>query len=120
MTTLPLSFLHPLPLSPFIVTDVWDPHVIIIFNLRPGARQRGVRREGGLGHRGLPQRLRATHTVEGAMGATAIAGSLFFDDDLCADSDYQSYYYSNAHLNRLPPPHKHLNPCLPSPHLSRN
>jgi pumilio RNA-binding family len=54
------------------------------------------------------------------MGATAVAGGLFLDDDLCADPDYQSYYYSNAHLNRLPPPHKHLNPCLPPPHLNRN
>jgi pumilio RNA-binding family len=39
------------------------------------------------------------------MGATAVAGGLFLDDDLCADPDYQSYYYSNVHLNRLPPSH---------------
>ncbi|KAK8456766.1 hypothetical protein SEVIR_3G067800v4 [Setaria viridis] len=47
----------------------------------------------------------APPTVEGAMGAAAAAGSLFLDDDLRADPAYQSYYYSNAHLNpRLPPP----------------
>ena len=47
----------------------------------------------------------APPTVEGAMGAAAAAGSLFLDDELHADPAYQSYYYSNAHLNpRLPPP----------------
>ncbi|XP_062230513.1 pumilio homolog 1-like [Phragmites australis] len=52
----------------------------------------------------------APPTVEGAMGAAAAAGgggggSLFLDDELRADPAYQSYYYSNAHLNpRLPPP----------------
>ncbi|KAK3137740.1 hypothetical protein QOZ80_5BG0456550 [Eleusine coracana subsp. coracana] len=47
----------------------------------------------------------APPTVEGAMSAAAAAGSLFLDDELRADPAYQSYYYSNAHLNpRLPPP----------------
>jgi pumilio RNA-binding family len=48
----------------------------------------------------------APPTVEGAMSAAAAAAdSLFLDDELRADPAYQSYYYSNAHLNpRLPPP----------------
>lgn len=40
-----------------------------------------------------------------AAAAAAAAGGLLVDDDLRADPAYQSYYYSNAHLNpRLPPP----------------
>jgi hypothetical protein len=35
MTRLPLSFFHLLPFLPSTVTDVWDPYVIIIFNLPP-------------------------------------------------------------------------------------
>ncbi|AQK79432.1 pumilio homolog 1 [Zea mays] len=47
----------------------------------------------------------APPTVEGALGAAAAAADLLVDDDLRADPAYQSYYYSNAHLNpRLPPP----------------
>uniref|UniRef100_A0A0D9ZTA4 PUM-HD domain-containing protein n=1 Tax=Oryza glumipatula TaxID=40148 RepID=A0A0D9ZTA4_9ORYZ len=48
----------------------------------------------------------APPTVEGAMAsAAAAAGDVFLDDELRADPVYQSYYYSNAHLNpRLPPP----------------
>jgi pumilio RNA-binding family len=45
----------------------------------------------------------APPTVEGAMSGGA--GGLLLDDELRADPAYQSYYYSNAHLNpRLPPP----------------
>lgn len=45
----------------------------------------------------------APPTVEGALGAAA--GGLLVDDELRSDPAYQSYYYSNAHLNpRLPPP----------------
>ncbi|KAL5202272.1 hypothetical protein ABZP36_013224 [Zizania latifolia] len=48
----------------------------------------------------------APPTVDGAMAsAAAAAGDVFLDDELRADPAYQSYYYSNAHLNpRLPPP----------------
>ncbi|KAL5232160.1 hypothetical protein ABZP36_030936 [Zizania latifolia] len=48
----------------------------------------------------------APPTVEGAMAsAAAAAGGVFLDEELRADPTYQSYYYSNAHLNpRLPPP----------------
>ncbi|XP_066361931.1 pumilio homolog 1-like [Miscanthus floridulus] len=49
----------------------------------------------------------APPTVEGALGAAAAAGGggLLVDDELRSDPVYQSYYYSNAHLNpRLPPP----------------
>jgi pumilio RNA-binding family len=49
----------------------------------------------------------APPTVEGALGAAAAGGGgrLLVDDELRSDPAYQSYYYSNAHLNpRLPPP----------------
>jgi pumilio RNA-binding family len=49
----------------------------------------------------------APPTVEGAMSAAAAGGGggLLLDDELRADPAYQSYYYTNAHLNpRLPPP----------------
>ncbi|KAG8084591.1 hypothetical protein GUJ93_ZPchr0010g10991 [Zizania palustris] len=48
----------------------------------------------------------APPTVESAMAsAAAAAGGVFLDEELRADPAYQSYYYSNAHLNpRLPPP----------------
>jgi pumilio RNA-binding family len=49
----------------------------------------------------------APPTVECAMSAAAAGGGggLLLDDELRADPAYQSYYYSNAHLNpRLPPP----------------
>jgi hypothetical protein len=35
MTRLPLSFLHVPPFLPSTATGVWDPYVIIIFNLPP-------------------------------------------------------------------------------------
>lgn len=55
----------------------------------------------------------APPTVEGAMSLAASVGGggggggdeVLLDDELRADPAYQSYYYSNAHLNpRLPPP----------------
>jgi pumilio RNA-binding family len=48
----------------------------------------------------------APPTVEGAMAmAAGGGGEVLLDDELRADPAYQSYYYSNAHLNpRLPPP----------------
>ncbi|KAM0887715.1 hypothetical protein ACQ4PT_028847 [Festuca glaucescens] len=48
----------------------------------------------------------APPTVEGAMAmAAGGGGEVLLDDELRADPAYQSFYYSNAHLNpRLPPP----------------